>query len=81
MAMSKALGDREYQKFEETTDGDTAVRVLEQTSNRKNYDENLLVADEITETLLESIHKQLKIMNVHLAQISGLELQPGDEET
>jgi hypothetical protein len=80
MAMSKALGDREYQKFVETTEGNTAVRTKED-DRPETYDSEgkLTVTDDIVVSLLHNIRTELKKINLYLSKMSDLELEPGDE--
>jgi hypothetical protein len=78
--MSKALGDREYQKFKETSGGETAVRVIEESLPNKNFEGNELVANEAVESLLYGIMRELRKVNMHLANITDIEHLPGDEE-
>lgn len=81
MAMSKALGDREHHKFVETTDGETAVRTIEQ-DRPELYDSEgkLKTTDNLLLSLMNDIKNELKIMNIHLAEISCLEVQREDIE-
>ena len=79
MTMSKALGDREQQKFVETEAGETAVRTIEQ-DRPETYDSEgkLTVTDNIMLSVLNDIKTELQTMNIHLAEISCLELECGD---
>jgi hypothetical protein len=81
MAMSRALGDREHDKFVETTAGDTAVRT-KAVDRPETYDSEgkLTVTDNILLSLMNDIKNELKVMNIHLAEISCLEFENGDVE-
>mgnify|MGYP003340861378 CR=1 FL=1 len=77
------MSNRKYLDNSENTKPDQLPQTGEQI-NGKNA-AHVKVLDNVlnleNEVLLESILTQLKIMNVHLAEITNLELRSGDEES
>jgi hypothetical protein len=76
MAMSKNMGDREYDKFVEDENGKTAVRVVNSVTDPGGDELEVTpfgeakTLDDTTSQLLTKILHQLKIMNLHLQSMT-----------
>jgi hypothetical protein len=80
MALPKELGDREYQKFVETADGDVAVRQgpggINDTDGNElalNSDGMAQVYDRQVMTQLKNMHEVLQDIRFHLRIITGVD--------
>jgi len=83
MAMSNNLGDREHQKFKETKAGNAAVRTTgsialqsEDESDNVGVELGSLKTDDLkTQHILNCILCELKLLNLHMVQITEDETQ------
>lgn len=72
MALPKSLCDREQGKFEETRDGEVAVRVTPAGRQETDIRQTVLI--------LREVLKELKIISKHLEQGTGLSINSEDGE-
>ena len=75
MTLPENINTLEKAKFEEWSNGKIAVRTKEEPGTFPDVPVYLDMVN-----LLGKILKEIKISNVHLAKISGLELIDGDEK-
>jgi len=75
MPLPENINTLEKEKFDQWSTGETAVRVTDEPGK---FPDVPVYYDMIN--LLGKLITQIKISNVHLAKISGLELIDGDEE-